>query len=71
MDDHETAWYSETAKFIDTPCSGHSGSSITVRKFILSDAVSEDMGTILGGTREDQAGCWRFAKWAQWAPYVA
>ena len=40
MDDHTTQWYSEGAKFIDS-CEASSGrSSITVRKFILSDAVS-------------------------------
>ena len=28
------------------------------------------MGTIIGGTDMNSAGCWKFANWQHWAPYL-
>ena len=36
----------------------------------MSDAVDQGMGTIMGGLRAGESGCWKFAKWDQWAPWL-
>ena len=66
----EKNWYSKEAKFIDEQTPSQGRSQVTLRKWILSDAVDQETGVILGGLRSNQSGCWKFAKWNQWAPWL-
>lgn len=70
MDALEQAWYTKEAKWIDEWKPSQGRSQVTLGKWILSDAVDQTMGTIVGGLRAGESGCWRFAKWDQWAPWL-
>ncbi len=70
MDDPYKTYYSEKALWIDKCKPSEGGGQITLRTWKLSDSVNKSMGTILGGTSKDSAGCWKFANWTQWAPYI-
>jgi len=66
----QSTWYSEDALFIDECNTSDAGGTITLKKWILSPAV-RDRGSVLGGERPGGAGCFKFAEWTKWAPYVA
>ena len=70
MDALEENWYTKDAKWIDEWKPSQGRSQVTLRKWILSDAVDQEMGTIMGGLDSNQSGCWKFAKWDQWAPWL-
>ena len=70
MDDLEKIWYSADALWIDEFKSSQGRSQVSLRKWILSDAVNQETGLILGGLNQNEAGCWKFAKWDQWAPWL-
>jgi hypothetical protein len=62
-------WYSRDAKFIDECKASNGGGLITLKQWTLSENVEKQ--SILGGTIVDGPGCWKFAQWTSWAPYVA
>lgn len=63
-------WYSKEALFIDECNTSDAGGTVTLKKWVLSPAVST-RGSVLGGERPGGAGCFKFADWTRWAPYVA
>ena len=57
------------SNFLDECTFSSSGGPISLN---IWDIVSEDTEhDVLGGTEADGVGCWSFASWTQWAPYVA
>ena len=57
------------AKYMDA-CSPSIGSNlITIKKWVISDALTDQ--NLIGGTVPDGRGCWQFAEWTKWTPYVA
>ena len=57
------------AKWIDECSSPTSTALISLKKWTLSSALDEQ--ALLGGTVSDGRGCWQFANWSNWAPYLA
>ena len=65
----DSTFEGEDAKWFDD-CSPSIGSSlVTLKNYILAEAIS-DM-SFFGGTVTDGRGCWQFAEWTEWTPYVA
>ena len=57
------------AKKLDECSYSLSGGSINLQDWeIASHSYDND---VLGGTTGDGVGCWSFAQWTDWAPYVA
>ena len=64
-------WYSEESLFIDDCSTSDAGGTITLKKWELWPSVTE-RGIVLGSDNSPgSAGCFRFAEWTKWAPYVA
>jgi hypothetical protein len=60
---------SQDSLLIDECPLSSTGGPIQLQNWELAtSAVDND---ILGGTSEDGVGCWSFATWTDWAPYVA
>ena len=55
-------WYSRDAKFIDQCSTSNGGGMITLKQWILSELVEKQ--DILGGSKVDGPGCWKFAQWS-------
>mmetsp|Transcript_32304 Transcript_32304/g.49458 ORF Transcript_32304/g.49458 Transcript_32304/m.49458 type:complete len:157 (-) Transcript_32304:29-499(-) len=68
LGDWEKAWNSDTAKWIDSCSTSESQGTINVQSIEL---VASDSQSVLGGTSIDGEGCWEFATWTDWAPYLA
>ena len=67
--DLEATLYNDDSLWIDECIDSASGSSdLTVQEWEL---VAEFETDLLGGIEEDGAGCFVFAEWSDWAPYVA
>lgn len=57
------------AKFIDGCNEYSNGGGITVKSWTITNPVTNE--AIIGGFAPEGKGCWRFAKWTKWAPYLA
>lgn len=57
------------ARWIDE-CKPSTGSSlVTVQDWLLAPNNVDQ--SLIGGTAIDGRGCWQFAEWTKWTPYVA
>jgi len=43
------------------------GGQVTLKKWLIADESDTSM---FGGTEIDGRGCWQFAQWTKWTPYV-
>jgi hypothetical protein len=43
------------------------GGQVTLKKWIIADQSDT---ALFGGTEVDGRGCWQFAQWTKWTPYV-
>ena len=65
----DSTFMSEGSKWVDD-CSPSVGSNlVTLKNFILTEAINDQ--SLIGGTVIDGRGCWQFAEWTKWTPYVA
>ena len=57
------------AKWIDS-CTPSTGSGlITLKDWQITEALNNQ--ALIGGTASGGRGCWQFAQWTTWTPYVA
>lgn len=69
LSDWKGTWTGEDAKWIDE-CSLSIGvGAVQLKSWTLTDGVSEK--AVIGGTEANGEGCWKFANWTKWAPYIA
>ena len=50
-----------------------SGGPITLHRWEIAEDTtgSGEQNDVLGGMDPDGVGCWSFAQWTDWAPYIA
>lgn len=56
------------AKIFDQ-CTDNNFTPFTINEYVLSYNIVDQ--SLFGGTLPDGAGCWQFAHWTKWAPYIA
>ena len=42
---------------------------MTLKNWVITDGLTDQ--SLIGGTTIDGRGCWQFAYWTKWTPYVA
>ena len=66
--DMKTTWEDKTAKWIDE-CAPSSGTGlITLKRWTVTEVLTDD--ALIGGTNAGGKGCWQFAEWTKWTPYL-
>lgn len=61
--------FGEEAKFYDG-CDDYTMSSpVVIQALKLTDSIVDN--PLLGGSAANGKGCWKFAEWTNWAPYLA
>ena len=61
--------FSADAKFYDG-CDDYTlNGPVTIQSFKITDTIAPT--PLFGGTEANGKGCWRFAEWTNWAPYLA
>jgi hypothetical protein len=67
--DWSNTFNTKDSKWIDS-CSPSTGSSlVTIKNWQITNQLSDQ--SLLGGTVANGKGCWQFAQWTKWTPYVA
>lgn len=61
-------FFSEDAKYYDGCNESTGGGAIDIKTWPITDAQTDK--SLLGGTVAGGQGCWRFAEWTKWAPYL-
>mmetsp|Transcript_24770 Transcript_24770/g.38557 ORF Transcript_24770/g.38557 Transcript_24770/m.38557 type:complete len:106 (-) Transcript_24770:18-335(-) len=69
MCDFDSCWAGPSAQWVETCEESTSSDSITVEEYEISPAYSDQ--SLIGGIAPSGYGCWKFANWSDWAPYVA
>lgn len=75
--DWSNTFSGENAKWIDSCAPAGNTSTITIKKWELqakhydSNLQTDRLISVIGGTSYDNRGCWQFAWWSKWTPYVA
>jgi len=64
----KTPWFGDSAQWLDS-CTTSVNQQLTVKDYEVAKAISSQ--NVLGGTEEDGPGCWQFALWNKWTPYLA
>lgn len=57
------------SKWIDSCTPSSSPGPVTLKNWVLTDGLTNQ--SLIGGTVIDGRGCWQFAYWTKWTPYVA
>ena len=63
------SWDGRDARIIDECNPSGTSQDATLQDYLLSDTISDT--PFLGGRDEDEYGCWQFAEWTKWTPYIA
>ena len=69
LSDWTTTWSGSDALWIDECTTSTGGGTVSLQKWALTPAVINQ--NIIGGTTLGGEGCWKFASWSSWAPYLA
>ena len=69
LSDWTKTWDGEDAKWIDQCSASTGGGTVSLKSWTLTSAVTNQ--AVIGGTTKDGEGCWKFAAWTKWAPYLA
>lgn len=69
MCDWNKTFLGREAKWIDECKLSTGAAKVTVQKWLL--AQSNINQSLIGGYAVDGPGCWQFAEWTKWTPYVA
>ena len=69
LSDWTSTWRGEDAKWIDECTLSSGGGTVSLKSWSLTTSVTDQ--AVIGGTAADGEGCWKFATWTKWAPYVA
>lgn len=77
MCDWSSTFYTKDAKWVDSCSPAGNTSTMTIKKWTIqqqlydSNLQDNKLISLLGGTSYDNRGCWQFAWWTKWTPYVA
>lgn len=77
MCDWSSTFFTKDAKWVDSCAPSGNTSTITVKKWTIqqnlydSNLQTSKLVSLLGGSSFDNRGCWQFAWWTKWTPYVA
>ena len=66
----EISWLEKESTILDEcSLSSGTGGTIVLKDWTLTSAVTNQ--DVIGGILPDAIGCWSFAQWTLWAPYLA
>ena len=68
MSDYRNAWTGKNAKWIDECTAPLSQDEIKIFENVYTQTISDT--PVFGGTTVNEAGCFKYGNWAQWAPYL-
>lgn len=77
MCDWSNTFISKDAKYIDDCSPAGNTQTITIKKWELqarnfdTNLRTDKLISLIGGSSADNRGCWQFAWWTKWTPYVA
>lgn len=75
--DWSNTFIGKDAKWIDDCSPAGNTSTLTIKKWTLQEKLydtnlnDDKLISLIGGTSYDNRGCWQFAQWTKWTPYVA
>ena len=68
MADWDSSWTGKDAKWIDACTTPSSSPTITLKEITFTEAITSS--AMLGGTSNNQPGCFKYGGWPSWAPYL-
>jgi|DEB0MinimDraft_12_1074336.scaffolds.fasta_scaffold84813_1 hypothetical protein len=66
--DFKKTWLGSNAQWLDS-CSASVAPQVTIQNTEIAPAIANQ--NLLGGKTVNGPGCWQFALWSKWAPYIA
>jgi hypothetical protein len=66
--DLKSNWLGTNAQWLEK-CESSTAPQVTIQNTEVAPAISNQ--NLLGAKAIDEPGCWQFALWSKWAPYIA